>query len=121
MKKEEEKLVSLKFVYGNTYKKLQKGEYKLNPGGRPLDNSWVGYFWPENPNLKVGDFVEKITWTLHPTFHNPVREEVKAPFELKCPGCWGYFDLPFAVKFKKSIGVPVHHLNFELAFEENGV
>ena len=44
MKKEEEKNVSIKFVYGNTYRKLKEGEYKLNPGGRPLDNSWTGYF-----------------------------------------------------------------------------
>ena len=92
-KKEEEKLVSLKFVYGNTYRKLKKGEYKLNPGGRPLDNAFIGFFKPENPNLKVADFVEKITWTLHPTFRNPVWEMDKAPFTLDVPGCWGYFDL----------------------------
>ena len=114
MKKEEEKLLSIKFAYGNTYKKLKEGEYKLNPGGRPLDNSWVGFFKPENSDLKVGDFIEKITWTLHPTFSNPVRVVNVAPFVLKCPGCWGYFDLPFVVEFKKWTKLPKLHLNFEL-------
>ena len=72
LKIEESKLVTIKFVYGNTYRKLKKEEYKLNPGGRALDNSWVSFFRLENPDLKVGSFVEKITWTLHSTFKNPV-------------------------------------------------
>ena len=71
LKLEEAKLVPIKFVYGNTYWELREGEYKLNPGGRPLKHSWVSYFKPEHPDMKVDAFVESITWNLHSTFKNP--------------------------------------------------
>ena len=87
--------MKIKFVYGNTYRHLKKGEYKCNAGGRPLDNAWMSFFKPVNKNLDVAKFVKKITWTLHPTFRDPVKVKREAPFTHTCPGCWGWFELPF--------------------------
>ena len=107
-------------MYGNTYRKLKKGEYKLNPGGRPLDNAWTSYFRPANKNLNVGKFVEKVTWQLHPTFRDPMKRYYEAPFEHSCPGCWGYFDLPFTVYWKEWTGLKKLEPEFELDFSEGG-
>ena len=68
--------------------------------------------------MKVDAFVESITWTLHPTFKNPKQIKLVPPFTHSCPGCWGYFDLPFEVKFKPWTKLPILHLNFELEFDE---
>lgn len=97
--------MKIKFVYGNSYKLLKKGEYRCNRGGRPLPHSWVSYFNPISSKYKVGDFVKRITWTLHDSFKDPIKVKNKAPFTHECTGCWGYFDVPFKVEFLSWTGL----------------
>lgn len=46
--------------------------------------------------------LDKVTYTLHPTFANPVRTLKLPPFRVEEQG-WGEFDIPIAVHL---VGLP---------------
>ncbi|OBA21951.1 SAS complex, SAS5 subunit/transcription initiation factor IID, subunit 14 [Metschnikowia bicuspidata var. bicuspidata NRRL YB-4993] len=60
--------------------------------------------------------LDKVTYTLHPTFANPIRALKQPPFKVEEQG-WGEFDIPIAVHL---VGIPGkqgerkfnHDLNF---------
>ncbi|GEQ68858.1 hypothetical protein JCM33374_g2527 [Metschnikowia sp. JCM 33374] len=60
--------------------------------------------------------LDKVTYTLHPTFANPIRALKQSPFKVEEQG-WGEFDIPIAVHL---VGLPGkqgerkfnHDLNF---------
>lgn len=60
--------------------------------------------------------LDKVTYTLHPTFANPIRTLKQQPFKVEEQG-WGEFDIPIAVHI---LGIPgkagerkiQHDLNF---------
>ena len=60
--------------------------------------------------------LDKVTYTLHPTFANPIRTLKQQPFRVEEQG-WGEFDIPIAVHI---LGIPgkagerkiQHDLNF---------
>ena len=60
--------------------------------------------------------LDKVTYTLHPTFANPIRTLKQAPFKVEEQG-WGEFDIPISVHL---VGLPGkqgerkfnHDLNF---------
>lgn len=62
------------------------------------------------------NILDKVTYTLHPTFANPIRTIKQSPFKVEERG-WGEFDIPIAVHL---VGLPGkqgerkfnHDLNF---------
>lgn len=62
------------------------------------------------------NILDKVTYTLHPTFQNPIRTLKLAPFRVEEQG-WGEFDIPIAIHL---VGLPGklgerkfnHDLNF---------
>lgn len=60
--------------------------------------------------------LDRVTYTLHPTFANPIRTIKQSPFKVEEQG-WGEFDIPIAVHL---VGIPgkagerkiSHDLNF---------
>ncbi|PVH13975.1 uncharacterized protein CXQ87_002097 [Candidozyma duobushaemuli] len=64
----------------------------------------------------TASILDKVTYTLHPTFANPIRTLKQAPFRVEEQG-WGEFDIPIAVHL---VGLPgkqgerkfSHDLNF---------
>lgn len=64
----------------------------------------------------TANILDKVTYTLHPTFSNPIRTLKQAPFRVEEQG-WGEFDIPIAVHL---VGLPGkqgerkfnHDLNF---------
>ncbi|KAM9921791.1 hypothetical protein OXX59_006277 [Metschnikowia pulcherrima] len=62
------------------------------------------------------NILDKVTYTLHPTFANPIRALKQPPFKVEEQG-WGEFDIPIAVHL---VGIPGksgerkfnHDLNF---------
>jgi len=61
-------------------------------------HKWTAYVrGPEGED--VSGWVEKVTFTLHPSFEQPVRELVAPPYEVTEEG-WGEFDIGISVEFK---------------------
>lgn len=58
---------------------------------------------------------DKVTYSLHPTFQNPVRVFKKPPFKIEEEG-WGEFDMMIALHF---VGGGEVKLNHDLNFREN--
>lgn len=64
------------------------------------------------------NILDKVTYTLHPTFPNPIRSVKQSPFRVEEKG-WGEFDIPISVHL---VGLPGkqgerkfnHDLNFLL-------
>ena len=64
----------------------------------------------------AANIVDKVTYTLHPTFANPIRALKQSPFRVEEEG-WGEFDIPISVHI---LGLPGktgerkfnHDLNF---------
>ena len=72
---------------------------------------WVLYVrGPQGEDIST--FVEKVSFTLHPSFPNPVREVYSYPFELSETG-WGEFQACIRIYFKEKDEQPIdlfHHL-----------
>ena len=65
---------------------------------------------------ETSNYIESVTYHLHPTFKPNVIKVEKAPFLLSRIG-WGYFEVEIEIVFKKSTGLlpkkMAHELNFE--------
>ena len=65
---------------------------------------------------ETANYVESVTYHLHPTFKPNVIKVEKAPFLLSRIG-WGYFEVEIDIVFKKSTGLPPKKMTHELNFE----
>ena len=73
--------------------------WKIGKDGRPRHRIFVSL----DASDEVLQTISKVTYTLHPTFQNPIREVVDARnnFELRTNG-WGEFEIKASVEFKDS-------------------
>jgi len=95
--KGKEKAVESKFVYpeliiGNTHQKKPSTD---------SDNChhWTVYVRSSNPKQNLDEFVEKVTFKLHPTFVPKTLSLERSPFEIERVG-WGTFDIGISVHWK---------------------
>lgn len=70
----------------------------------------------QSGNEIAANILDKVTYTLHPTFVNPIRSVKAAPFRVEEQG-WGEFDIPITVHLvglsgKQSERKFNHDLNF---------
>jgi len=66
---------------------------------KEIQNRWICYIRPFNPNDDLSKYIDKVIFTLHPTFSNRVRVIKSPPFEI-CEYGWGEFDIPIKIFFK---------------------
>lgn len=82
------------------------------------DNWWKWSLWIEGSSPDL-DEIESVTYTLHPTFPEPVRTvtDRASKFQLRCSG-WGVFLIPVHVRLKDGGTVSLQHqLQFTLPAE----
>jgi hypothetical protein len=101
-KKEEKELLPIpgeKIEIKNDFRKVGKGWYR-----------WSVYLEPKEGNQAVLDEVDHVTYTLHPTFPNPVQEvyDRESKFGLTATG-WGEFEIKAAIHFKNGDVVTKYH------------
>ena len=65
---------------------------------------------------ETGNYVESVTYHLHPTFKPSVIKVTQAPFLLSRIG-WGYFEVEIDIVFKKSTCLAPMKVTHELSFE----
>jgi transcription initiation factor IIF auxiliary subunit len=70
---------------------------------------WKWSVWLEGPPEEL-DTIDHVTYILHPTFHNPVREirDRSTRFRLDTSG-WGTFTIRARVFYKDGRQVPLQH------------
>jgi len=78
---------------------------------------WAWSVWIEAPDAEL-DKVQKVTWHLHPTFPDPVREKTNRSekFRLDTAG-WGGFKVRADVTMKDGSTVKLSH-QLELTYTE---
>ncbi|KXN66258.1 yeats-domain-containing protein [Conidiobolus coronatus NRRL 28638] len=74
--------------------------------------------WLESMEMKDGclDFIQSVTYFLHPSFENPERVITEPPFILSEKG-WGQFPFQIQLSFYKNLYPPVM-INHELLFDK---
>ena len=67
--------------------------------GRPYTHDWE--VWVRSPNAedRIDSFLEKVVYTLHETFDDPVRRVCKPPFVVAEQG-YGSFQIQIDLYFK---------------------
>ncbi|CDW73750.1 yeats family protein [Stylonychia lemnae] len=121
--------IQIKFSFGNEHIMLQnserfKSEYNAN---EIVENKhkWKVFIRivrsrEDKAILKASQFIEKVVFTLDPSFIEDEIEIKKEPFELSKIG-WGTFDIPIEIFFKKETGkTDTVSLNHLLNFDGNG-
>lgn len=88
--------------------------WKIGKDGKPRHRIFVSIVAPTNALNEIA----KVTYQLHPTFKNPVREIIDSRnnFELRTNG-WGEFTIGASVHFKHS-AEPVH-LRHKITFDSD--
>jgi transcription initiation factor IIF auxiliary subunit len=73
------------------------------------DDWWSWWLWIEGDPNKL-DQVEKVTYTLHSTFKNPVREirDRRSKFKLETEG-WGVFVIYVRITLKNNQDISLQH------------
>ena len=102
---------------GNTHEKVE------NP--KPASDSknvnahrWAMFVCLSNGKKEeTGNYVESVTYHLHPTFKPSVIKVTQAPFLLSRIG-WGYFEMEIDIVFKKSTCLAPMKVTHELSFEQ---
>ena len=108
---DQEEPVEISLVVGNRHQLLQELE-----GVHPNSHKWT-VFVEELAAPGRQHLVEKVTFTLHPTFRPAVVEVTEPPFELQRQG-WGTFDV--GVDIQLCGGKTVFHVDHPLSFEGEG-
>ncbi|MFN2507316.1 MAG: pYEATS domain-containing protein [Chthoniobacterales bacterium] len=77
------------------------------------DHWWKWSLWIEGSDDDL-DRIESVTYTLHPTFPEPIRTvtDPTTKFQLRCSG-WGVFRIPVEVRLK---GGGIIQLKHDLQF-----
>lgn len=79
------------------------------------DQRWRWSLWIEGSDDDL-DRVESVTYTLHPTFPEPIRtvSDRGSKFQLRCSG-WGIFRIPVRVRLKDGKTIELaHQLQFAI-------
>ena len=73
------------------------------------DDWWSWWIWIEANDVNL-DEIDHVVYTLHPTFHNPVRKvkDRKSKFRLETEG-WGTFVIYAKVILKKQEKLELKH------------
>ena len=73
------------------------------------DDRWRWSVWLEGPSGEL-DAIDHVTYILHPTFHNPVREvrDRSTKFRLETSG-WGTFTLRAKAFYRDGREEPLQH------------
>jgi transcription initiation factor IIF auxiliary subunit len=73
------------------------------------ENWWKWSLWIEGSDKDL-DQIESVTYTLHPTFPQPIRTETDpaSKFQLRCSG-WGIFRIPVKVRLKNGETIELDH------------
>ena len=73
------------------------------------DNWWKWSLWIDGSTEDL-DQVASVTYTLHPTFPEPIRTVTDRPskFQLRCSG-WGIFRIPVNVRLKNGETIELAH------------
>lgn len=81
------------------------------------DDWWRWWIWIEGPDAEL-DEIEKVVYTLHETFPNPVRvvEDRSSKFRLETAG-WGIFRIHAKVYLKDGTREKLHH-DLELRYDD---
>jgi len=77
------------------------------------------HHWTAFVQANREDVIEQVTFSLHPTFQDPVRVVKEAPFELPMRG-WGTFTLGVQVAFRPALRIPEFHFDHPLVFQNGG-
>jgi transcription initiation factor IIF auxiliary subunit len=80
------------------------------------DNWWRWSLWIESADKDL-DQIAAVTYTLHPTFPDPVQTvtDRASKFQLRCSG-WGVFLIPVEVRLKNGGKIQLaHQLQFTFA------
>ena len=89
----------------------KKVYYREGDDGRALYKVWVYLLGDDLP------YVQSVTYTLHPTFGNPVRHLSRTPSNPNCQlviWTWGLFDLKATIEDKMgSVYEVVHSLTYD--------
>lgn len=67
--------------------------------------------------LNINDYIESVTFKLHPTFNPPNIIVNKSPFELRRCG-WGTFEITLKIKFKSKFKQEDLELKIDLSFSK---
>ena len=111
--------IKLEFEVGN---RVKPSKTKKN-GKQYYD--WQAFVRIKNhKDYKIESIIDKVTFELHETFPNPIRDIKVAKNNEFCLGTsgWGYFDLPMTIHFKEHTGhskEPIT-INHELCFDGDG-
>ncbi len=84
--------------------------YKIEQGYRYEDDNWWSWWiWIEANESHLNQ-IEHVTYTLHPTFRNPVRKVTnrRNKFKLETEG-WGTFAIYAKVQLKNGENVDLEH------------
>jgi len=103
---------TLTLIYGNTH------EIVHAPNSHN-QHSWTAFVKLSDNTLDIKKYIKKVVFNLHPTFHRPVREVRKAPFQIGCLG-WGVFLIPITVHWQGWLEMPPTELEHFLSFDGNG-
>jgi transcription initiation factor IIF auxiliary subunit len=79
------------------------------------DQWWRWSLWIEGADEDL-DQIESVTYTLHPTFPEPIRTvtDRASKFQLRCSG-WGIFLIPVRVRLKNGKTIALkHQLQFSI-------
>lgn len=81
------------------------------------DDRWKWWVWIDGPETEL-DGVEKVVYTLHPTFPNPVRTvtDRRSKFRLEAVG-WGVFRIHAQAHFRNGSRKALHH-DLELLYDD---
>eukprot|EP01016_Furgasonia_blochmanni_P049604 TRINITY_DN7547_c0_g1_i6.p1 TRINITY_DN7547_c0_g1~~TRINITY_DN7547_c0_g1_i6.p1 ORF type:complete len:248 (+),score=30.01 TRINITY_DN7547_c0_g1_i6:69-812(+) len=91
--------VSKAFVYGTISFWLGKKADDQH------SHKWICYVRGVN-NEDLSTFIEKVVFTLHPSFRTPVRTVSTHPFEIHETG-WGEFEIGIKIFFKEDYSKPI--------------
>jgi transcription initiation factor IIF auxiliary subunit len=82
------------------------------------DDLWKWSLWMEGSDDDL-DEIESVTYTLHPTFPEPIRTvtDRASKFQLRCAG-WGVFLIPIEVQMKDGQTLELEH-QLQFALPEN--
>mmetsp|Transcript_5862 Transcript_5862/g.20437 ORF Transcript_5862/g.20437 Transcript_5862/m.20437 type:complete len:121 (-) Transcript_5862:2958-3320(-) len=65
-------------------------------------HKWTVYVrGADNEDLSI--YIDKVVFSLHPSFHNHVREVTQVPFELSETG-WGEFEITITIHWRSDSG-----------------
>ena len=70
---------------------------------------WQWSLWIQGSDRDL-DRIESVTYTLHPTFPQPIRTVTnrESKFQLQCAG-WGVFAIPIEVHLKSGETIELQH------------